>query len=162
MQDASIGIVFHPNKPTSVLWVKRRDLGIWVLPGGGIDPGESPKSAAKREILEESGLEVDLIREAALFHPVNRWTATTHLFVCCAKGAEAKATEESECAMFFPISSPPCPHFPLHEKWLKEVLENHNEKIERTLTEFSWWKVALFFIQHPFIISKYLWLKILK
>lgn len=31
-----------------------RDL--WVLPGGGIDPGEAPETAALRELWEETGL----------------------------------------------------------------------------------------------------------
>src|SRR4051794_17849160 len=32
--------------------------GCWEFPGGKCEPGESPESAARRECLEETGLEV--------------------------------------------------------------------------------------------------------
>lgn len=43
-----------------VLLQKREDLRIWSLPGGGIEPGETPEEAALREALEETGFAVRL------------------------------------------------------------------------------------------------------
>lgn len=41
-----------------ILLTRRSDNGLWCLPGGGIDPGESIEETCIREVLEETGLRV--------------------------------------------------------------------------------------------------------
>jgi len=48
-----------------VVLTRREDLGIWCLPGGGVDAGESVAHAAIREVREETGLDVRLTVFAA-------------------------------------------------------------------------------------------------
>lgn len=43
----------HPGGP---FWA-RRDEGAWTIPKGGVEPGESPLDAARREFVEETGIE---------------------------------------------------------------------------------------------------------
>ena len=45
----------HPGGP---FWA-RRDAGAWTIPKGGIEPGEAPLDAARREFTEETGFTID-------------------------------------------------------------------------------------------------------
>lgn len=47
------------NEDNCVLFVSRKDNGLWGLPAGSIELKESPKTAAIREVKEETGLTVD-------------------------------------------------------------------------------------------------------
>ena len=44
--------------PNGVILVKHKSLGIWLQPGGHIEPGETPWDGARREAHEETGLDV--------------------------------------------------------------------------------------------------------
>ena len=46
-----------------VLLHLHRKLGMWLPPGGHIEPDELPDDAAVREVLEETGIEVELVGE---------------------------------------------------------------------------------------------------
>jgi len=39
---------------------EEHNKGQWTLPGGGLDPGEHPEDACRREVKEETGLQVRL------------------------------------------------------------------------------------------------------
>lgn len=56
---------------TEILLLRRAvepGLGAWDLPAGYLDPGESFQQAAVRETREESGIEVELIGLAGVYH----------------------------------------------------------------------------------------------
>lgn len=64
----------------SVLLLRRAvqpGYGAWDLPAGYLDPGESFEMGARRETLEESGIEVELLDLAGVYHspPANAVTA---------------------------------------------------------------------------------------
>jgi 8-oxo-dGTP diphosphatase len=52
---AAGGIVLRRGAPPLVAVVRQRKRNEWVLPKGKLDDGETPKDAARREVLEETG-----------------------------------------------------------------------------------------------------------
>jgi ADP-ribose pyrophosphatase YjhB (NUDIX family) len=90
-----------------VLLVKERSDGRWTLPGGFADVGDSPSSAAEREVFEESGYEVRAVKLAAVYDR-NRHEHTPHLyhlwklfFICELTGGAPRPSVETEAAEFF-------------------------------------------------------------
>ena len=62
-QEESVnGIIFSEDR-SEILLIKRRDVPVWVLPGGGIDKEETPDEAILREMEEETGYKVKLSRK---------------------------------------------------------------------------------------------------
>jgi 8-oxo-dGTP diphosphatase len=51
----------------TLLLVRRCDSGLWELPGGRVDVGESAVQAAVRETAEEAGVRVEVTEIAGLF-----------------------------------------------------------------------------------------------
>ncbi len=57
-----------------VLLTRRTDNGQWCLPGGMIDPGESVREGCEREVFEETGLRVRVVRMSGVYSDPNRLT----------------------------------------------------------------------------------------
>jgi mutator protein MutT len=55
------------NEQREILLIRRSDGGTWDLPGGAVEPGETPSEALLREIREETGLDVRIVRVAGVF-----------------------------------------------------------------------------------------------
>ena len=80
-----VGVAVIVRRGDQVLLLKRRHVhgdGTWAVPGGHLEFGESPEDCARREVLEETGVEVaDLqfraitndIFEPAVGHYITVW-----------------------------------------------------------------------------------------
>ena len=57
---AAGGIVLRQEQTPLIAVVRLRKRNEWVLPKGKLDDGETPRDAAEREVLEETGHDVSV------------------------------------------------------------------------------------------------------
>ncbi len=151
---AAVGVVLDPTRE-QVLLVKRRDIPVWVLPGGGIDEDESPEEAVCREVEEESGYRVQIVRKVAHYFPVNRLAGHTHLYECQIIGGEAETGEESAGVSFFPLNALPKDGFCAHYLWIEETLKN-SDTFYKPVPGVTYSKLIWYCLSHPIWVGRML------
>lgn len=125
-------VVQIENGKARIALVKEQPYEIYILPKGGVERGEDPLLAARREIEEEAGLkELQLIeylgtRERLSFDK-KKWI-TTHYYLFTTDQTEGKPTdpEHSYICEWFPIDELPEMLWPEQ----RALLESCREKIE--------------------------------
>ncbi len=91
----------------AMLLVRERSEGLWTLPGGWADVGESPGEAAARETFEESGYCVRAVKLLAVYdrnkHPYPPFPFHTYkmFFQCELTGGEPAHSVETDGVGFF-------------------------------------------------------------
>jgi ADP-ribose pyrophosphatase YjhB (NUDIX family) len=97
-------VIFQNEK---LLFVKEKSDAKWALPGGWADVGYTPTEVAAKEVLEETGYEVDDFKLLAIFdkekhQPSPSATHVYKIFIGCKiVGGEKKVSIETEEIEFF-------------------------------------------------------------
>jgi len=67
---ACVGAVVFDSRGHLLLVQRARPpaQGRWSLPGGRVEPGEQGEDAIRREVLEETGLQIQIVREVGTVH----------------------------------------------------------------------------------------------
>ena len=116
-----VGIVTNENKEVLVLDHLIRPSASWGLPGGFLEPNEDPQDGIKREIFEETGLELKNIKL------IRVRTIRKHLEILFrAEGignAEVKSREIKELGWFAPDNLHP-KMSPLQKDLVREILKD--------------------------------------
>ena len=96
-----------------VLLVRRLENGRWAVPGGYMEAGESFSEACKREVIEETGLEVHINRLIGIYTSPNillkysdgnKWQLVVFHFDAKLVSGELKPSEETTEFGFFSLS----------------------------------------------------------
>jgi ADP-ribose pyrophosphatase YjhB (NUDIX family) len=89
-----------PRQDGLVLLDRRADDGCWGLPGGWLAPNESPQEGVIREVAEETGLLVEVVRLGMVGWRPASLPAAPHgqvglVYVCRILGGELRKSHES-------------------------------------------------------------------
>jgi 8-oxo-dGTP diphosphatase len=130
----STAIIPYPDN--KILLIKRNThpfIGFWALPGGRMDPGETIEQTVIREVKEETGLEVKIVRVVGEY--VERGTREEieyeyypTCFVVEPVGGELKKQDsEIQEMQLFSLDALPKPLAFEHEKMLKDYVQAKKE-----------------------------------
>ncbi|CAH0120598.1 MULTISPECIES: NUDIX domain-containing protein [unclassified Paenibacillus] len=116
-----------------VLLQKRSDVGLWGIPSGHVEPGETVAEAAVREVREETNLHIRILKLIGVYsepssqvfvYPNGR---TVHFVTTCfladIVGGELRCNSaESLDVAFFPVTDLPSGLLNMHPRWLEDAL----------------------------------------
>jgi len=100
--DIIIELIDKPHRPIVLIERHNEPFG-WAIPGGFVDYGEAVEIAAKREALEEIGLEVELVEQFYVYSDPKRDSrkhTISIVFIATAIG-EPKAGDDAKDAGVF-------------------------------------------------------------
>ena len=117
-----------------ILLTRRTDNGLWCLPSGAMEPGESAAEGCIREVWEETGLHVEILRLVGVYSDPNRIIvyADGNKVQIVALSFEAKIISgelglSNETTAFG--------YFTLEEAEKMEIIGNHLERIHDALAD---------------------------
>jgi 8-oxo-dGTP pyrophosphatase MutT (NUDIX family) len=94
MRKAARAIIIHDNK---LVVMHRNKFGTEydTLPGGNVEVGESPEEAVRREVREETGLELGQV-QLVFIEEAGELYGTQYIYTCEYLGGEPALAENSE------------------------------------------------------------------
>jgi 8-oxo-dGTP pyrophosphatase MutT (NUDIX family) len=97
-------VIFDSSDRDRILLTRRADNGKWCLPGGRMEPGESAAETCEREVLEETGLRVNVRKLSGVYtspdwivqyRDGNRHQLVAMCFICEPTGGELGLSDET-------------------------------------------------------------------
>jgi ADP-ribose pyrophosphatase YjhB (NUDIX family) len=142
------------------LLTRRKDVPVWVLPGGGIEPNETVEQACLREVKEETGLQVSIQRLVGIYTPINRLAKVTYLYECIFQGGHLCLSSETSGIEYFPLNNLPLMP-PPYPEWIEEG-KTISPLIERSLTSVNYKQLVHYLFTHPRLVLLFLLFKLIK
>ncbi len=138
---AAATITLNEDK-TQILLQKREDFRIWTIPGGGLDPGETPAEAAVRETFEETGYHVAVDRLVGKYHRP-QMNNIRHIYQArVIGGTPITRGPETRAVGWFPLDDLPRSLSKHIHEMIQDALANTTNPVNKT-QRFAAWQVWL-------------------
>lgn len=138
IDDVKAGVaVIILNEEKQVLLQKRSDVGLWGIPSGHIEIGETVSEAAIREVKEETNLDIKIKKLIGVYSDPNSQVFAypngkiVHFITICflaeITGGELRCnSSESLEIKFFNQQNLPQDLLKMHPQWLQDALSNRD------------------------------------
>lgn len=104
LHSVSVAGVIVDDAEEKVLLIQRRDNGHWEPPGGVLELNETIDAGLRREIREETGLDVKVDRLTGVYKNLSRGIVAL-VYRCHAQGEPATATSEAVAVAWQPLAT---------------------------------------------------------
>lgn len=128
------GLLYDAHRE-KILLTRRTDNSLWCLPGGKMEAGESAAEACIREVQEETGLEVAILRLIGVYsspHRIvqyadgNQFQIVALSFEVALLGGDLTLNDEvSEFGYFTPQEIETLPLMEHHPERIADAISNH-------------------------------------
>lgn len=148
-------LIFSPDRK-KVLLVKRRDIPVWELPGGGIEEGETPENNVVREVFEETGLNVQITRAIGIYYPLCRLASLTYTFECAISDGCFTLSDETTEIQFFSLDALPQYLPPPYPDWIRDGAKNNPKCQVLPISSVTYKALLSFLVRYPKLVSTFL------
>jgi 8-oxo-dGTP pyrophosphatase MutT (NUDIX family) len=148
-------VIAFDKSGQKILLVRRRDIPVWVLPGGGIEDGETPLQAAIRETKEESGFNIKVIRQVAKYTHKGG-NKKNYLFEARVVSGTPTLNGEAKAIDFFDPDKLPEPRHPLISEWFADLQKRSPDVINRKIQGVTIKQALSQIHKHPLLVLRFL------
>ena len=151
----SVAAILFNSDRTEVLLIQRRDVPVWVLPGGGLEANEKPEVGIIREALEETGFKVEIKRLVGVYTPINRLAKVTYLYECSILEGSAITTIETRGIQFFNLKALPKLIPPPYPDWIADSV-NNGATVYKPISSATYLALLKNLFLHPILILRFI------